>query len=366
MEKLVDIISKFDFSGDYIDATIIQNGHINDTYKLTFSCSNGQVRNYILQKINTNIFKDPLALMQNINVVSTFLQSKLKIKERTLQIVKTKNDELFLRLSTDDCWRAFDYIEKTISYQKVTTSDQMYKAGKAIANFHSLLSEFPTEELHTTIENFHNTGFIYEQFVNDFQLDKNGKSIEVSIESSFFDERKKYFGLYQSLKDKGQLPIRVCHNDTKFNNILFDNNSKEPIAIIDLDTVMPGFILNDFGDAVRTGANSALEDESNLDKIQFNILFFESFSKGYLEIAQDFISKNELTWLAYSPYIITLEQGIRFLHDHINGDVYFKTSRNNHNLDRARNQIKLAMEMEGCLDNMKDIVNNQIKSNSTF
>ena len=139
MEKLVEIISKFDFSGDYIDATIIQNGHINDTYKLTFSCSNGQIRNYILQKINTNIFKDPLALMQNINVVTNYLQSKLKIKERTLQIVKTKNDELFLRLNTDDCWRAFDYIEKTISYQKVTTSDQMYKAGKAIANFHSLL-----------------------------------------------------------------------------------------------------------------------------------------------------------------------------------------------------------------------------------
>ena len=342
MEKLVNIINEFDFKGDFVDFHPINSGHINDTFKLNFSALNNGLKSYIIQKINTKIFEKPDELMQNIYSVSSHLSLKLKGKERTLDIVKTKHDELFLNLKNDDCWRAYEYIEDTISYQKVTSADQMYKAGLAIAEFHQLLSDFPIKDLKITIKDFHNSKLIYEQFLNDFQIEMDGKSSEVLNESSFFEERKKYFGKYQSLKEEGKLPLRVCHNDTKFNNILFDENTDQPVAIIDLDTVMPGTILNDFGDAIRTGANSALEDERDLDKIQFNFSFYESFTKGYLGKAKDFLTKEEINLLAYSPYIITMEQGIRFLHDHINGDVYFKIARKNHNLDRARNQIKLA------------------------
>ena len=365
MEKLIDIISEFNFKGIFFKKRIIKSGHINDTYILEFTDPANEIKRYILQKINTEVFKNPDALMKNIDKTSKCLQMKLKGKERTLSIIRTKSNELFLQLNSHECWRAYDYIENTNCYQRVTSADQMHKAGKAIANFHLLLADFKVDGLHMTIKEFHNTALIYDQFVMDLQKDTTSKVSEISEECLFFEERKGYYGIYQSLKEKGELPLRVCHNDTKFNNILFDKDTDDPVAIIDLDTVMPGFILNDFGDAVRTGANMALEDEADLEKVHFNVSFFESFTKGYLEIARVFITQKEAEWLAVSPYIITLEQGIRFLHDHIKGDIYFKTSRKDHNLDRARNQIKLAKQMELRLDNMKDIVNNLIKSNST-
>ena len=360
MEKLVAIINKFDFKGDFVNFSKINIGHINDTFKLNFSSSNNRLKSYILQKINTTVFKHPFELMSNVQEVSSHLAFKIKGKKKTLQIVRTKKDELFLNLKHDDCWRAYEYIGNTTSYQKVTSIDQMYKAGLAIADFHQSLSDFPIENLKITIKDFHNSKLIYDQFLNDFQSDENGKSNEVLKESLFFEERKKYFGIYHSLKQQGKLPLRVCHNDTKINNILFDEKTDQPIAIIDLDTVMPGIVLNDFGDAIRSGANSAFEDENDLDKVGFNFPFYESFTKGYLGKSKEFLTKEEINWLAYSPYIITMEQGVRFLHDHINGDVYFKTSRKNHNLDRARNQIKLAHEMEQKLDKMIDIVKNTL------
>ena len=356
MDHLKDIIREFDFEGYFVNGHPIQNGHINDTYKLNFSCEHESRKSYILQKINTSVFRDPLGLMHNIHEVSNYLRPKLEDKERTLQIVRTKNHNLFLDGKNDGCWRAFEFIDNTVSYEKVTSTEQMYKAGLAIAKFHHLLADYPVDNLKITIKDFHNTKWIYDQFMVDLQRDKSGKSAEVFKESSFFEKRQKYFGVYESLKEEGKLPIRICHNDTKFNNILFDKKTEEPVALIDLDTVMPGFVLNDFGDAIRTGANSAAEDEKELDRVQFNLSFYESFTKGYLTKAKNFLCQEELNWLAYSPYIITMEQGIRFLHDHLNGDIYFKTSRKNHNLERARNQIKLAEEMELQLVRMNELV----------
>lgn len=232
----------------------------------------------------------------------------------------------------------------------------MYTTGKALGKFQKYLSDFPVDLLHETIPDFHNTAKRYEEFLQVLKKDPVGRAKDISAEIDFLMTRGEETSILVDMIESGKLPLRVTHNDTKFNNIMIDNETNEGIAVIDLDTVMPGLSLYDFGDAVRSGASTAEEDETDLSKVNFDLNLFENFTKGYLEEVRDSLTEIEIEYLPFSAKIISLELGMRFLMDYINGDIYFKVNSPNHNLDRARNQFKLVSDIEDNMDKLKEIV----------
>lgn len=352
--ELNDILRHFRINHN---ATSYGNGHINDTYL----CGNPQ--EYILQKINSNIFKSPQDVMENIAAVTEHLAKKIKEnggnpERETLNIIKTIDGENFYKAKDGNYYRMYRFVGGTITKERAEKPEDLYNAAKAFGRFQNMLADFPAETLHETIPDFHNTKVRINTFKDAVKNDKMGRAKDVQKEIDFALSLEKEMGTVVDLLESGEIPLRVTHNDTKLNNILFDAKTEDAICVIDLDTVMPGSLLYDFGDALRFAGSSGDEDEKDLSKIYFMTDMFEAFTRGFLEELSPSITEKEKELLPFSIKLLTYECGIRFLGDYLDGDVYFKIHRDGHNLDRARTQLKLVADIESKMDEMKKIIEN--------
>ncbi len=356
-----DIVRHFTFEGAFIEANPYGCGHINDTFAAYFKKADGNTHRYIMQRINHNVFKSPENLMENIESVTRHLRKKIiaaggNEQRETLNLIPTVDGKSFYKSPEGHYWRAYIFIENATTYQVVENADHFYNAGKAFGTFQKLLSDFPAGQLHETIPNFHHTSKRFEAFAEAVDKDRMNRAKDVRAEIAFAEKRVADTSVLVDLLEQGKLPLRVTHNDTKFNNIMIDDITGEGVCVIDLDTVMPGLSLYDFGDSIRFGANPAAEDEKDLSKVWMELGLYEQFTRGFLESAGKFLTPVELAYLPFSAKLMTFECGIRFLTDYLNGDVYFKVHREAHNLDRTRTQFKLVADMEEKFEQMKMIV----------
>lgn len=326
-------------------------GHIHDTYILETSIG----KRYILQRIS-DIF-DVKLLMENIEAVTAFASSKTKDPRTTLKLIKTTDRKSFYTDETGN-YRMYELIEDVYSLERPRSSRDFYEAALAFGNFEQLMSDFPIEKLNETIKNFHNTKDRYRIFKETLEKDPCNRRVSALKEIQFALNREKEAGILENMKNNGKLPLRVTHNDTKLNNVLLDKTTGKALSVVDLDTVMPGLSAYDFGDAIRFGAATAAEDEEDLSKITIDLGLFRAFTRGYLQACPD-LTKLEIDVLPMGAKIMTLECGVRFLTDYLDGDHYFLTSRAGQNLSRARTQFKLVSEMEKHWDEMKNIVNEE-------
>lgn len=327
------------------DTSSYGNGHINDTFIVEKN------PNYILQRINTEVFKNPDNVMENIMNVTSHIRKKIKqeggnAKRESLKVYKTVDGKPYYRCKDGACFRLYNFIEDAISYDIVDDPEKLYSAGVAFGKFQRRLSDFPMEKLHETIKDFHNTPVRFEALKTAIKEDKAGRVKNVPEEIKFAMDREKFCDKVVKELDSGKIPLRVTHNDTKLNNVMLDKVTNEGVCVIDLDTVMPGSLLYDYGDALRFGGNTANEDEADVSKVTFDIEMFKAFTKGFLSELSQTITKKEKELLIFSIKLMTFECGIRFLTDYLNGDTYFKTHYENHNLVRARTQFKLISDIE--------------------
>ncbi|MBQ7075707.1 MAG: phosphotransferase, partial [Clostridia bacterium] len=278
-------------------------------------------------------------------------------ERETMTVISTVDGKPYYLTENGDFFRVYLFISDTVTYQAVEDPEIFYNAAKAFGEFQKMIADFPADKLNETIKNFHNTKVRYENFTNSVAQNKSGRAEEVTEEIKFVTDREHYCDVVnQAIKEK-TVPLRVTHNDTKLNNVLMDKETGKGVCVIDLDTVMPGSLLYDYGDSLRFGTNTAKEDEADLSKVSCSLEYFEAFTKGFMEVMKDTMTEKEIDLLPFSAILMTFECGMRFLADHIDGDIYFRTSRPNHNLDRARNQFKLVYDMEQKLPQMKEIVN---------
>ena len=343
-----EVLEKFQIQGDFQSVNIIENGLINSTYLVTTTSNK-----YIVQKINTFVFTNPVELMENIQSSTSFLDQK---KEKTLNIIQSKKGESLIK-HKDEYWRAFDFIDGSTTHRKASNIELVRECGKTLAHFHKSFIDFPVKKLHTTIPNFHNTQILFQNFVKGLDNSDIKLKEECKVEINYILENGQKCNRIQNLISEGKLDKRVCHNDPKISNILFDKSGKS-ICMIDLDTIMPGTILNDFSDAIRTICVSENEEESDLEKVNFKLDYFEEFTKEYLNINAENLNSTEIENLVFSVEIIFLEQGIRFLQDYLNENKYYKTSYRKQNLVRSRNQLHLAKQNEKKSEKMNNIIRN--------
>ncbi|MBE6904287.1 MAG: aminoglycoside phosphotransferase family protein [Ruminococcaceae bacterium] len=357
--KILEITENFNVEGELIFAEAYGCGHINDTYAAYFSCGDKKVR-YTVQRINHLVFKNPIDVIENIAKVTNHLREKIiknggDPKRETLSLISTKSGNDYYADKTGDFWRIYEFVDDACTYQ-TATPEIFEESAKGFGRFQSLLSDFDASLLVESIPDFHNTVKRFEAFEKAIERNAAGRADSVKEEIEFFKDRKNDMAVLVNLLEKNELPLRVTHNDTKLNNVLIDNKTKKAICVIDLDTVMPGLSLYDFGDSIRFGASSAEEDERNLDLVYLDLDKFEAYTRGYLSQAGEAMTQKEIENLALSSKILTLECGMRFLTDYLDGDVYFKTHREGHNLDRCRTHIKLVKDMEEKMEQMNKIV----------
>lgn len=329
------------------------DGHINDTF-----VANMQPR-YILQRINNEVFKNPEQVMNNIVLVTEHVAKKIKQagqNRASLKVIYTLDGKPFYKSEDGSYFRMYEFIENAVSYSKADSPDVFYNAAKGFGEFFELLSDFDASSLYETIEKFHHTPTRFDNFAKAVQADKLGRAETAKREIDGFLSRKAMTSVVTDAIDAGDVPIRVTHNDTKLNNIMLDEKTGEPVCVIDLDTVMPGSILYDFGDSIRFGASSAAEDEHDLDNVYCDLELFEAFTKGFLEATGKFLTPKEIELLPFSARLLTYECGMRFLTDYLEGDTYFKIHYDAQNLYRARTQLKLVEDMERKEAEMKKIV----------
>ena len=331
------------------------NGHINDTFLVVAD------KRYIMQRMNTSIFTKPVELMANIVGVTEYIREQARaqggdVERASLVVVPTLKGEKFFCDSNDLYWRVYEFCERTITRERVENANDFYTCGKAFGGFQQLLANYPAEQLTESIANFHNTPWRYDNLMKAVEKDACGRLKDVLPEVEFARAREEFCKTLEKAREAGKLPLRVTHNDTKLNNILFDEVTGEPVCVIDLDTIMPGYSVNDFGDSIRFGANTAVEDETDLSKVSLDLDLFRVYAKGFLEGCNGSLTETELELLPVGAMMMTMECGMRFLTDHLEGDVYFRIHRENHNLDRARNQFALVADMEKKLEAMKQII----------
>ena len=354
------IISRFKYDGEPVCCTPYGNGHINTTFKV--ECKNGcRSTLYILQQINNKIFTNIDALMENIEKVTSFLKTKIckrngDVLSETLYIVKSKDGKNYYIDADGKVWRSYIFIANAVCYERIENPEDFYNCGYAFGNFQNLLADFPVEKLYETIPNFHNTPMRYEAFKKAVDNDVRGRAGAVQKEIEFVNARAKEMSALTDLLKNGDIPLRVTHNDTKLNNCMFDRESGKTICVIDLDTVMSGLRAYDYGDSIRFGASTGAEDEPDLNKVNFSFPLFESYTKGFLDACSESMDEREAISLAIGAKLMTLECGMRFLTDYLDGDTYFKISRENHNLDRCRTQFKLVSDMEKQWDRINEFV----------
>ena len=347
--ELVQIANEFCVEGEIYSVTPYGEGHINQTYLAV-----SDKKRYILQRINTTLFTKPDELMYNIEKVTQHIAKKYKSQgkptDRLLQIVPTKTGKSFLQIE-EGCFRTYVFIENAISHQ--TANEKLfYQSAVAFGQFAEDLSDFDASVLYDVLPSFHDTTVRFKNFENAINADTVGRKASVQAEIDFYLQRKHYCDMIVSRLKDGRLPLRVTHNDTKLNNVMLDETTGEPVAVIDLDTVMSGSICYDFGDSIRFGCNTASEDEQDLDKTHFSLPLYHSYAKGFLSTFST-MTDEEKRMLPYGAIIMTYECGMRFLTDYLQGDVYFRRKREGQNLDRCRTHMKLIEEMEKYLPQMQ-------------
>ncbi len=350
-QQYLNAAQQFCLEGEVTEICPYGEGHINLTLLVTTT-----KKRYIMQKMNTRIFADPDGLMENICGVTEHLRSR---GIETLYVVPTKAGDSYLK--GEKCYRVYDFIENTVTYQKVTDKEVFKNSGSAFGEFQNYLAEFDASKLTEIIKRFHDTPKRFADFKAALSADAFGRAKECQEEINFILSHENTYGIaMEGLKD-GSLPLRVTHNDTKLNNILMDAETGKARAVIDLDTIMPGSMLFDFGDSIRFGASTAAEDEPDLDKVHFDIELFKAYAEGYVDAVKDSITAREAELLPYGSYLMTIECGMRFLTDYLSGDTYFATKYAGHNLVRCRTQIRLASEMEAQFTQMGEIIQNILK-----
>ena len=347
MEKAV---FAFRLEGTPVQCSPLGNGHINSTYKIVTDKGN----EYVLQRINTYVFKNPVGLMNNAGAVTDFIRSRVEDPRAALHFLTTNDGAFCFEDEQGEFWRMYDFVDG-FCMDAAETAYDFYQSALAFGNFQQMLSEFPAETLSETIPEFHNTPDRYRKFKESVAADPMGRLAGVKAEVDFILEREEMGSRLQKQRENGTLPLRVTHNDTKLNNVLLDKKTRKSLCVLDLDTVMPGLSAYDFGDSIRFGAATAAEDEKDLSKMEMDLHLFEIYTQGFLEAATN-LTEAEIQALPMGAYTMTLECASRFLKDYLDGDVYFKVDYPDHNLVRARTQIKLVADMEKKMDEMNAIV----------
>ncbi len=406
--QIDEAIANFRFEGTLIEQRPYGNGHINDTFLLTFDIGEmGRLR-VILQCMNKSIFTRPVELMENVLGVTSYLRKKIienggDPERETLNVIRTVANRPYFVDSQGDYWRAYKFIEGATSYDQVETPEDFYQSavsfgnfqrlladypaetlhetivgfhdtkarfatfkkaveedvcGRAVSfgNFQRLLADYPAETLHETIVGFHDTKARFATFKKAVEEDVCGRAVSVQKEIDFVLAHEDVANVFGDMLANGELPLRVTHNDTKLNNIMIDDKTGKGICVIDLDTVMPGLAMNDFGDSIRFGASTAAEDEQDLSKVSCDMELFDVYAKGFIEGCGGKLTQKEIEMMPMGAKVMTFECGMRFLTDHLQGDTYFKIHRENHNLDRCRTQFKLVEDMEAKWDTMQEII----------
>ncbi|CAN5287723.1 aminoglycoside phosphotransferase family protein [soil metagenome] len=363
-ETVIDgIISQFNIPGKITSCKPYGSGHINDTYRLI----NAEGNDYLLQRINHYVFKDVPALMKNLVLVTRHLKDKLSAipganpDAETLTLVQCRDGSFYHEDAAGNYWRVFNFLSNTRSYDQVETTTQACEGGKAFGRFQYLLADIPPSSIIATIPRFHDIEYRLENLDKAIAADAAHKLSSIFPEIRFINERRTAMSEIIRLGRAGVLPQRIIHNDTKFNNVLLDKNDKAQ-CVIDLDTIMPGYVAYDFGDAIRTIINAAPEDEPELSKIQLNIPLFKAYVKGYLQQAGVFLTATEVSSLINGALLLPYMQGVRFLTDYLDGDLYFKIHSPGHNLQRARAQFELVRKLEAAKDELQGIIMNTWES----
>ena len=367
------ILDNYNIKGKLINIKEDNTGNINKTYIITF-INNGIEYKYLVQQINTNVFNDPYILMENILGVTNYLKEQMILNNdnnhKVLEIIKTKDNNPMCYIYDDKgikrYYRIYKYIDNSISYDKSFNKDIVYNTGKAFGNFQKLLNNYPMNSLNETIKDFHDTKKRYDKLIKDINNLSNDRVKEAYQEIEFIIKHQTICDLIIKKLNNNTIPYRVTHNDTKVNNVLMNKETLDYLAVIDLDTVMPGSMLFDYGDGIRSTACTCLEDEHDLTKVKIDLELFESYTRGYLSEISDCITQEELNLMAKSIEIITLELAIRFLNDYINGDTYFKVEYNKQNLYRTKAQLALVKDIETKLDYMDSFIKKCYKQNTNI
>ena len=346
-----EIIERFAVDGRPVSVAAVGNGHINSTWDVMMDTG----RRYVLQKINHHVFRDVAGLMKNIDGVTRYLRDRTKDPRGTMNLVPTRDGALYVEYQ-GKYYRMYDYVPGSVCLMQAESPEVFRQSGVAFGKFQNQLADYPADTLTETIPHFHDTPDRYRQFEEARRRDARGRAEKVAPEIAFVQARRADMGVMTDMLRRGELPLRVTHNDTKLSNVLFDETTMEPLCVIDLDTIMPGLSGNDFGDAIRFGASTALEDEPDLGKVHLSMDYFSAFTEGFLSECAVSLSEAELNTLVWGAKLMTLECGMRFLTDHLNGDTYFHVEREGHNLDRARTQFRLVEEMEERWDELNAVV----------
>lgn len=360
--SLEDAVYAFGFGPQCSYVKPFGEGHINETYAVYMPDQHGNdIPLFVLQRININVFKNPDQVMDNIFGVTEYLRNIIRqeggdLDRESLSYIKTKSGDTYFEDDQGQPWRCLHYVPNSVCYQQVERPEQFYQSAISFGHFLKQLGDYPADSLYETIPKFHDTVKRFRDFDDAQRKDVKNRARLCPSEIDFVLSRKDDCGVLMKQLEEGALPLRVTHNDTKLNNILFDKDTGKGLCIIDLDTIMPGLAANDFGDSIRFGASTAEEDEQDLDKVHFDISLYEMYVKGYLEMAKDVLTPAEIESLPWGARLMTLECGMRFLADFLQGDVYFKTAYPEHNLVRARTQFRLVKEMEEQFEEMNHII----------
>ena len=361
LDQISNAIRNFKLCGETRGVIPYGNGHINDTFRVVCNDEEGNEHQYILQAVNSNVFKEPYKVMKNIELVTDFLRETAENPREVLTLVRTFNDTTYYKDKYGYYWRMYDFVTDSICLERPDNIDDFYQCGVAFGRFQLLLNDFPADSLYETIPNFHNTPKRFGDFLKALEEDKFSRANFCKEEIEFIKARESFYSVLLDNYKEGKLPLRVSHNDTKCNNVMLDAKTHGALCVIDLDTIMPGFSVTDFGDAIRFGANTGAEDEKDLSKVGLDIELFKAYTKGFLEGCGGQLPDEEIMLLPEGAKMMTIECGMRFLADYLEGDTYFRTAYLDHNLVRARTQIKLVADMEAHWDEMKEIVKQYCK-----
>ena len=358
--QIREVCDRFAIRGEYQRYEVVESGHINTTYRVYY-LRNGEIKDYILQRVNTYVFQNPVGVMTNIASVTEFIRAKIKKRQTTakrnvLHYSKTEEGEYYTFMDDGGFWRCCRYINDSVCFEHTDNLKVIEESGKAFGEFQLYLADYPVEKLNIVIPHFHNTVLRYETFKDSIKKDVMGRAGEVLSEIEGYMELEEIATRPYRMQREGILPLRVTHNDTKTSNILFDAETLEHLSVIDLDTVMPGLVAFDFGDAIRVAASTAAEDERDLTKVAVNIEKYEAFARGFVGTVHSSLTKAEKESLALGAVAMTVECGMRFLTDYLNGDKYFKIHYPDQNLVRAKCHLVLVRDMIRHLEEMQAIV----------
>ena len=356
-QYLQEALNAFDFGGEVVGAVRFGSGHINDTFCVHTQPGEDPCRRFILQRISRNAFHHPEQVMANIAGVTNYLKKEIAAEggdpeRETLSLCIARDGSYYHTDPEGGAWRVYPFLEDTMCLQSAETPERFAASARAFGKFQRMLKDYPAETLYETIPHFHDTEARLARLKEVVAADPVGRVKEVGPELDFVAAREADCSVVLEALRRGELPLRVTHNDTKLNNVLMDRKTGEAVCVIDLDTVMPGLSVNDFGDSIRFGANHCDEDEQDMNKVHFDLNLFDAYTQGFLEGADGALTPAELDYLPWGARLITLECGIRFLTDYMEGDKYFRIHRPGQNLDRCRTQIKLVADMEACWDKM--------------